>query len=88
MNNDWAINCSNHQLFIRYHYGGFPREPTNYPVFDDSRERDRGYNEPRYAGSGPGGGPGAYGERGGYRGRGRPDYGMRGRYTNVWYLTT
>jgi len=62
-----------------YHYGGFPREATNYPVFEDPRERDRGYNEPRYSGSGPGGGPGAYGERGGYRGRGRPDYGMRGR---------
>merc|ERR1712038_1442114 len=62
-----------------YHYGGFPREATNYPVFDETRERDRGYNEPRYSGSGPGGGPGAYGERGGYRGRGRPDYGMRGR---------
>jgi len=62
-----------------YHYGGFPREATNYPVFDEARERDRGYNEPRYAGSGPGGGPGAYGERGGYRGRGRPDYGIRGR---------
>merc|ERR1719295_1020027 len=67
-----------------YHYGGFPREPTNYPVFDDSRERDRGYNEPRYAGSGPGGGPGAYGERGGYRGRGRPDYGMRGRLNDAY----
>jgi len=64
-----------------YHYGGFPREATNYPVFDEARERDRGYNEPRYAGSGPGGGPGAYGERGGYRGRGRPDYGIRGRMT-------
>jgi len=62
-----------------YHYGGFPREATNYPVFEESRERDRGYNEPRYAGSGPGGGPGAYAERGGYRGRGRPDYGVRGR---------
>ena len=51
-------------------------------MFEDPRERDRGYNEPRYSGSGPGGGPGAYGERGGYRGRGRPDYGMRGRYIN------
>merc|ERR1719273_681208 len=64
-----------------YHYGGFPREATNYPVFDEARERERGYNEPRYAGSGPGGGPGAYNERGGYRGRGRPDYGVRGRMT-------
>merc|ERR1719510_2853861 len=62
-----------------YHYGGFPREATNYPVFDEARERERGYNEPRYAGSGPGGGSGAYTERGGYRGRGRPDYGARGR---------
>lgn len=52
-------------------------------MFEDPRERDRGYNEPRYSGSGPGGGPGAYGERGGYRGRGRPDYGMRGRYINA-----
>merc|ERR1719273_2482092 len=62
-----------------YQYSGFPREATNYPVFEEARERDRGYNEPRYAGSGPGGGPGAYAERGGYRGRGRPDYGVRGR---------
>ena len=53
-------------------------------MFDETRERDRGYNEPRYAGSGPGGGPGAYGERGGYRGRGRPDYGIRGRYINAY----
>merc|ERR1712045_141832 len=67
-----------------YHYGGFPREATNYPVFEDPRERDRGYNEPRYSGSGPGGGPGAYGERGGYRGRGRPDYGMRGRLNDAY----
>jgi len=63
----------------RYHYGGFPREATSFPVFEEARERERGYNEPRYAGSGPGGGPGAYVERGGYRGRGRPDYGGRGR---------
>lgn len=62
-----------------YHYGGFPREATSHPVFDEARERERGYNEPRYAGSGPGGGPGAYAERGGYRGRGRADYGVRGR---------
>ena len=32
----------------RYHYGGYPREATNYPVFDDSRDRQRGYHEPRY----------------------------------------
>merc|ERR1712051_260737 len=62
-----------------YHYGGFPREATNYPVFEESKERDRGYNEPRYGGSGAGGGAGGYPERGGYRGRGRPDFGMRGR---------
>merc|ERR1719273_1760128 len=67
-----------------YHYGGFPREATNYPVFEDPRERDRGYNEPRYSGSGPGGGPGAYAERGGYRGRGRPDYGVRGRLNDAY----
>jgi len=65
----------------RYHYGGFPREATSFPVFEEARERERGYNEPRYAGSGPGGGPGAYSERGGYRGRGRADYGGRGRMT-------
>merc|ERR1712141_587885 len=64
-----------------YHYGGFPREATNYPVFEESKERDRGYNEPRYGGSGAGGGAGGYPERGGYRGRGRPDFGMRGRMT-------
>lgn len=58
-------------LFYRYQYRGFPREATSYPVFDDARDRggDRFY-EPRFGGMDRGGG---------YRGRGRPDYGMRGR---------
>ena len=54
-------------------------------MFDDPRERERGYNEPRYVGSGPGSGAGAYPERGGYRGRGRPDYGIRGRYATRYF---
>ena len=37
-------------------------------MFEESKERDRGYNEPRYGGSGAGGGAGGYPERGGYRG--------------------
>ena len=53
-------------------------------MFEESKERDRGYNEPRYGGSGAGGGAGAYPERGGYRGRGRPDFGMRGRYVYAY----
>ena len=71
--------------YFSYHYGGFPREATNHPVFDDPRERERGYNEPRYVGSGSGNGTGAYPERGGYRGRGRPDYGIRGRYATRYF---
>ena len=77
-------NCLTKLPRLRYHYGGFPREATNYPVFEESKERDRGYNEPRYGGSGAGGGAGAYPERGGYRGRGRPDFGMRGRYVYAY----
>ena len=53
-------------------------------MFEESKERDRGYNEPRYGGSGAGGGAGGYPERGGYRGRGRPDFGMRGRYVYAY----
>ncbi|XP_059079220.1 serrate RNA effector molecule homolog isoform X2 [Tigriopus californicus] len=47
-----------------YNYSGFPREATNYPVYD---RPDRGYNEPRYGG-----------DRG-YRGRRPEPYGGRGR---------
>jgi len=64
-----------------YHYGGFPREATNYPVFDDTRDRERGYNEPRYGsmdrghrgGYGGGRGGGGRGDHGGGRGRGIRD---------------
>lgn len=50
-------------LSSRYHYSGYPREATSYPVFEE--DRGRGF-EGRY-------------ERGGYRGRGRYDnHGGRG----------
>merc|ERR1719322_558259 len=59
-----------------YHYGGFPREATNYPVFDDTgRDRERGYHEPRY-GSMDRGYRGGYGRGGG--GRGGGDFGGGG----------
>jgi len=73
-----------------YHYGGYPREATNYPVFDDSRDRQRGYHEPRYEsdrgyggrggyGGGGRGGRGGYGGYDGGRGRGGGGGGMRDR---------
>jgi len=66
-----------------YHYGGFPREATNYPVYgergEEGRDRQRGYHEPRYESDRGYGGRGGYGGGGG-RGGGRGGYeGGRGR---------
>ena len=47
-------------LFFSYHYSGYPREATSYPVYEDTRG-DRGGYERSY-------------DRGGYRGRGGPRY--------------
>eukprot|EP00095_Tigriopus_kingsejongensis_P006385 snap_masked-scaffold117_size339417-processed-gene-1.3 protein:Tk06385 transcript:snap_masked-scaffold117_size339417-processed-gene-1.3-mRNA-1 annotation:"serrate rna effector molecule-like protein" len=53
-----------------FQYSGFPREATNYPVYDRG---ERGYNEPRYGGD--------RGYRGGGGGRrGSDSYGGRGRW--------
>ena len=62
-------------LFIvlcSYHYSGYPREATSYPVYSDDSRGDRGYDRgggyrPRGGGGGDRGRYDSYGGRGGGR---------------------
>ena len=67
-----AIVSSLIRYYLSYHYSGYPREATSYPVYDDSRG-DRGYDRGGYRPRGGGGDRGRYDSYGGRGGGGRWD---------------